>query len=191
MGIELTNEYLEGLKSGDQKSLEKMFKAYHRYLYVIAFQYVSDENRSRDIIQDIFYDLWNRRSHLNIKGSLKSYLRQAVINRALATIRKDKNMSFMEHNTLPENNNSNSVEVDYEQKELEEVVKKAVDTLPERCKEIFYLSRFEGLSHKEIAARLEISTKTIENQMTKALKSIRLALKDYGILSLIFFLIRL
>ncbi len=180
---------LSSMKNGDQTALEKLFMQYHKYLVVIAYQYLSDDHLAKDVTQDVFYDLWNRRDRIEVTGSVKYYLRQAVINRSLAKMRKDKNMSFQDGSKLPETRKVQGVDKAYDHQELEELIQEAVDKLPEKCRAIFKLSRFEGLSHKEIAARLDISTKTIENQMTKALKSIRAELKEYGIFILLYFFI--
>lgn len=183
------SDLLHAMKGGSEGALEKLFMQYHKYLVVIAYQYLSDNHAAKDATQDVFLDLWNRRSTLEITSSLKSYLRRAVVNRSLAKMRKDKNIQFREGTDLPETPTTEGGNKDHDHRALENIIHQSIDKLPERCREVFKLSRFENLSHKEIAARLDISTKTIENQMTKALKFIRKELKDYGVLGLLYFLI--
>ncbi len=173
-------QLLQKLKAGDQSAFDRLFKQYYKYLVVIAYKYVKDDHLSRDLVQDVFMDLWKRRESIDIELSLKFFLRRAVINRSLSTIRKNSRMSFEEDAGLNVPTKNNETESHYQMKELHEVLEAAYAKLPARCLEVFKLSRHEGLSHKEIAAKLDISTKTIENQMTKALKIIRVALKEYG-----------
>lgn len=173
-------QLLQKLKAGDQSAFDRLFKQYYKYLVVIAYKYVKDDHLSRDLVQDVYMDLWKRRESIDIELSLKFFLRRAVINRSLSTIRKNSRMSFEEDAGLNVATKSNETESHYQMKELNEVLEAAYAKLPARCLEVFKLSRHEGLSHKEIAAKLDISTKTIENQMTKALKIIRVALKEYG-----------
>ena len=173
-------QLLQKLKAGDQSAFDRLFKQYYKYLVVIAYKYVKDDHLSRDLVQDVFMDLWKRRESINIEQSLKFFLRRAVINRSLSTIRKNSRMSFEEDAGLNVATKNNETESHYQMKELHEVLEAAYAKLPARCLEVFKLSRHEGLSHKEIAVKLDISTKTIENQMTKALKIIRAALKEYG-----------
>ena len=171
---------LQKLKAGDQTAFDKLFRQYYKYLVVVAYKYIKDDHLSKDLVQEVFMDLWKRRETISIEQSLKFFLRRAVINRSLATIRKNSRISLEEDAGLNVPTRTNETESAYQMKELNEVLESAYAKLPARCLEVFKLSRHEGLSHKEIAAKLDISTKTIENQMTKALKIIRAALKEYG-----------
>lgn len=173
---------LKSLAKGDQASFDKLFRKYYKYLVSIAYTYVKDENAAKDMVQDVYLDLWNRRTTLNINQSIKYYLRRAVINTCLAAKRKTDRLEI---NSEKIDLNPGSVEttkntVAYN--ELNNSVETIINTLPERCREIYILSRTRNLSHKEIATKLNISTKTIENQMTKALKTLRTELKKKGLL---------
>ncbi len=181
---------LKALSQGDESALEKIFYTYQKYLLVIAYQYLNDEGKARDAVQDIFMDLWKRREHIEIHISLKAFLRQAVINKSLAKIRKEKRIDLNETAISTHSPNVDGVDKQFENSELQHVVSRAIDTLPEKCREVFSLSRIEQLSHKEISDQLNISTKTIENHITRALKTIREALKEYGVLALIYFIIK-
>lgn len=171
---------LQKLKADDQNAFDQLFKQYYKYLVVIAYKYIKDDHLSKDLVQEVYMDLWKRRASIEIEQSLKYFLRRAVINRSLATIRKNSRITLDESAGLNESTRDNETEASFQMKELNEVLESAYGKLPPRCLEIFKLSRQEGLSHKEIAAKLDISTKTIENQMTKALKVIRATLKEYG-----------
>jgi len=176
-------EWIEGLNRGEDSALRQIFDQYYKYLVVTAFNYVHDNSKAKDLAQDVFVELWKKREKITITSSLKFYLRRSVINKALNFIKSQKRFDFGEE-ALDNNwtSNETSVEKKLEGDDLQAVINAAIDSLPDRCRTIFNLSRFENLSHKEIAAQLDISTKTIENQMTKALKVIRAAVEKYGLI---------
>ena len=174
-------QILNDLKAGSEPAFDQLFNEYYKYLVYIAFQYLKEDGLAKDVVQEVFLDLWRRREELDIKISVKAYLRRAVINKGLNVIRKNERISYPEEPNFDTKDDKGNVDAIFEYKELEDIIKDCVDELPERCRQIFKLSREKGLSHKEIAAELEISTKTIEAQMTKALKRISAALKKYGV----------
>ncbi len=181
-------EILSKIADGDQSSFDTLFRKYHRYLVTISFSYTKDLNISRDLSQEVFLDLWNRRKVIKITSSLKSFLRRAVINQSMTAMKSKKHASSIEDQKLAiAASDDSSSAVEYS--ELQDKIKEIVDHLPERCQEIFKLSRFENKSHKEIAAMLDISTKTIENQMTKALRTLRQGLKEADFISISVFFI--
>ena len=180
-------ELLNQLKAGDERAFDQLFRGYYKYLVVIAYQYIKDDHISKDLVQEVFMDLWKRREVIDIDFSLKYFLRRAVINKCLATAKKNSRMSFKEDAGSELSTSFNEAEKAFQMKELNEILEEAYAQLPERCRLIFKMSRQENLSHKEIAAKLDISTKTIENQITKALKIVREALKKYGVVG--FFLL--
>lgn len=173
-------EWLHLLLTNDEKALELIFERYYKYLVVTAFNVVNDSHKARDLVQDVFFNFWKKREALNIQTSLKSYLRKAVINRALDEIKKQKRMIWdeevVEYNQPVQKEEAiNNLAAE----DLQQVINYAIDQLPEKCRLVFSLSRFEEMSHKEIAAHLSISVKTIENQITKALKVIRSAVEKH------------
>ena len=174
-------ELLKRLKQSDERAFYQLFRGYYKYLVVIAYQYIKDDHLSKDFGQEVCMDLWRLREEINIDFSLKYFLRRAVINRCLATGKKNSRMSYKEDAGSDLATAFNETEEAFQMKELNEILEEAYAQLPERCRLIFKMSRQENLSHKEIAAKLDISTKTIENQITKALKIIREALKKYGV----------
>lgn len=176
---------LQKLREGDRSAFDELFRTHYKYLVVIAHKYLHDTDEARDMAQDVFMDLWNRREKVNIQDSLKFFLRRAVINRCLATRRKSSRMTIDSERISKDTQTSDNTTNQVAYNDLNRHIKGIIAALPERCRAIFILSRQEQLSHKEIAAKLDISTKTIENQMTKALKIMRLELKAKGFITLL------
>jgi len=178
--------WLKSLKDGDQSALQKIFTHYYKYLVVTGYNITSDNEKAKDLVQDVFFELWKKREQLTIQSSLKSYLRRAVVNRSLNYIKTQKRFDFGDDNFSAQTpDKAISAQRSLEAEDLKSAIDVAIDSLPEKCKAIFMLSRFEDLSHKEIATKLGISTKTIENQITKALKIVRAAVKEHNALGLI------
>lgn len=169
--------WLLGLRAGREEALEAIFNRYYRYLTVTGYQLVHDENRAQDIAQDLFFKLWTQRDTLAVTGSLKAYLRKAMVNRCIDHIRRQRRENNAPETSIPqraaEQPNADDLMA---AGELQQLINAAVDGLPPRCRVIFSLSRFHDLSNKEIAQKLDISVKTVENQMTKALKQLRMVL---------------
>jgi len=140
----------------------------------------------REIVQDIFVNIWKNRKNLNIVSSFRSYLFSSVKN---ACLNQKKHIlireKYKEQNELNLNRNSISPETEFQTSELDIKIRETIDKLPLKRREIFILSRYDGLKYKEIADKLNISIKTVENQMGSALKFLRQELIDYLILFLL------
>ena len=176
-------QWLGMLVNGEEEGLSLIFNKYYKYLVITGFKIIHDDHRAKDIVQDVFFKLWENRAKLNIQSSLKSYLRKAVSNKCIDHIRKNKKIHWkedLENSSIPDA--YNSIIEEMEASELQKIINEAIQKLPNRCREVFSLSRFENMSHKEIAVELDISVKTIENQITKALKFIRKAVHSVNIL---------
>ena len=172
------------IKSGNETAFDALFRRYHRYLVSISYSYTGDIELSRDLSQEVFLDLWKRRKQIEISSSLKSFLRRAVINLSMSKMKSKKLFTDLQDNKLiVESPQQSNILVEYN--ELRDKLNDLINSLPTRCKEVFEMSRIENKSHKEIAEALKISTKTIENQMTKALKILRNGLKEADLISLI------
>lgn len=158
------------LCGGSKTAFEKLYNRFWDRLYLAAYNIIRDKQVCEDIVQEIFCQLWMRRSSLAIKN-LEAYLFTAVRFQVFRCIndKKCRNNFVMELSTLPADffNSQRS------NKEIEEALKSGIERLPEKCGEIFHLSRQEHLSNKEIALRLNISIKTVENQITIAIKKMR------------------
>jgi RNA polymerase sigma-70 factor (ECF subfamily) len=160
----------------DQDAFEKIFKAYFTALMAFSRKILGDEDDAREVVHQVFINLWERREKIDLSTSLKSYLFTAVSNRSRNVIRDRKKFSSEE---VPEQVEQWDVSAELESLELAERIRASISTLPERCRVIFELNRFDGLSYGEIARQLDISKKTVENQMTKALKILREQLAKY------------
>jgi RNA polymerase sigma-70 factor (ECF subfamily) len=160
----------------DSSEFERLFKEYFKALMAFSRRILGDEDDAREVVHQVFIKLWEKRNEIDLSTSLKSYLFTSVHNRSLNVIRDRKKFSSEE---VPENAGEWDVSAQIEAMELEEKIREAIEDLPEKCREIFELNRFNGLRYNEIAEQLQISVKTVENQMSKALRILRDQLTKY------------
>ena len=180
---------VEALQSGNEKMFEQMFRHYYESLCNYANSILNDTDESEDIVQQIMIAIWEKRSTLKINVSLKSYLYRSVHNAALNKIRSRKvAVDYADHELAVSSQSAASTSDILAGKELGVRVQHAINQLPEQCRMVFKLSRFEGMKYSEIAAQLDISSKTVENHMGKALKILRLQLREF-LVSVIIFII--
>lgn len=139
---------------------------------------LKDESQARDIVQDVFLQIWNKRESIEIRTALGAYLKRAVINRCLNAIKQRKANVDIDSFEAPASREASPQDL-MELKDLEIALQAALNQLPEKCRQVFVLKRLEGMSQKEIATLLGISTKTVENQVTKALKVLKESLASY------------
>ena len=174
------------MKEGKEYAFDFFFNYYYPGLCVYGQKlFPIAEDEARNIVQDVFLKFWDERTSINIQSSVKAYLFVSVRNKCLDFVRKEKKSpETIDISDLRETEND-SFET-YILSELESLLNKSLEKLPDRCREIFELSRFSGLKNKEIAAQLKITEKTVENQMTKALRILKTELKDYLPLLLLF-----
>lgn len=164
----------------DEAAFEAAFRAYYAPLYRLVRPMVKSGDKAEDIIQELFIRLWNRRENLSVSGSLKSYLYRAAVNAALDFLEKHKKeVRLDDHPGWDRLDHASGTEEEIEGAEMESHITIALDKLPPACKTIFLMSREKEMSYKEIASALEISVKTVENQMGKALRILREELKPY------------
>lgn len=168
----MSDEALVSLLRDDQTSaLREIFDRYHEPAYKIAFGVLRDGDVAKDLVQELFIDLWMRRHTVDIQ-SLRPYINTAVRFKALALLRNGKlharHLALMDRIRFV-----NQTEEAINIRELDESLRQALSELAPRCKEVFELSRFENLSHKQIAGRLGITPKTVEVQIHKALMLLR------------------
>ena len=164
-------------------SFEQLFREYYPYVCQVIYRYVSDKSRVEDIAQEIFAELWVKKDSIHIHTSVNAYLRRMAISRALNHIRDTKKYNWDELDMTSEaiqdkNFQDASVIQQLEETDLKERIDGAIQKLPEKCRIVFLLSRHDELSYAEISRQLNISVKTVENQVGKALKLLRLALAD-------------
>lgn len=160
----------------DSTEFERLFREYFNALMAFSRRILGNEDDAREVVHQVFVKLWEMRDEIDISTSLKSYLFTSVHNRSLNMIRDRKKFSSEE---VPEIPGEWDVSAQIEALELEEKIQEAIDGLPGRCREIFELNRLNGLRYHEIAVQLEISVKTVENQMSKALRILRDQLARY------------
>ncbi len=172
-------EILDILKSKPDVALRSLYSSYYRYVCSVVYKMTGDAAVAEDISQEVFLEVWKRRETLEVKTTLKGYLRKVAVNKTLNQIRSKK-MNFEQEDTILQvPSTENSTQKILEAEDLQKAINIAVDSLPERCRLVFGLSRYEEKTYKEIADLLTISIKTVENQMSKALKIVRQAVLEY------------
>lgn len=167
----------------DKSSFEELFKDYFSSLCQYAYGILGDMEASRDIVQNSFLNLWKNREGIDLSKSVKSYLYTSVRNLSINHIRNHKKFInktldvdiFETHLVLSHDNSSGDVMSN----ELLERINRVLDKLPEKSREIFHLSRTQGMKYREISEKMGISVKTVEAHMSKALRLLREELKDY------------
>ena len=179
MSKENLSEILEKLQSDDQTILKSLFQEYYLPVCKSIYRFVKDKSTTEDIAQDVFIKFWEKRKKLNITSSVAAYLHRMGINEAISYLRRHKHFESEEVIEYSVPNNIGSGESKLLQSELQDNVNKAIDSLPPKCRAIFQLSRYEELTYKEIAIKLDISVKTVENQMGRALRILSIKLRGY------------
>ncbi|MGB5895603.1 MAG: RNA polymerase sigma-70 factor [Ignavibacteriaceae bacterium] len=180
-------ECVNKIRSGDSAAFEELFNLYCQQLINFSTNYVTDKQIAENIVQDVFVSVWQNRTNLDPSKMIKAYLFTAVKNNSLKHLRHLKietkgivgNPSYISDDERPDKK--------LDENEMELKIHQAVNELPEKCKEIFKMNRFENLKYAEIAAILDISIKTVETQMGRALKKLRERLKPYLTMILIVF----
>ena len=171
---------INGLRSGKESAYEQLFAEYYRPLSLFAVRFVNDLETAKEIVQDLFVALYENRKSLLITTSLKSYLYQSVRNRCLNHLKHIQvDRRHLEHLKLNQES-SEDLEATIEKGELEARIFQIISGLPPRCQDIFKKSRVNGMKNIEIAEHLDISIRTVETQISNALKVLREKLgKDY------------
>lgn len=180
---ELSDQDIIKLLSNPEKAehaAELLFKKYYSDVCYAVYRIIPDATLSEDIAQDVFLEIWRKRETINIKTSVKAYLKKAGVNKALNHIRARKVRFERDDSHEMQNISIRDHAGEVEVLDLQAIIDKAIDSLPNKCRIVFSLSRFEELSYKEIAGKLDISVKTVENQIGKALKILRAAVKSYN-----------
>ena len=166
-------ELLDRLRRGDAAAFEAIFRQWYAPLVATIAALLRDRGPAEEVVQDVMLELWRRRETLMLEQSLRAYLFQASRNRALNYLRRLRVESRGEPTiaaTLPTPDQADS---DVREDELRAAIQAAIGGLPDRCREVFELSRIHGLKYAEIATSLGISVKTVEAQMGKALRVMR------------------
>lgn len=187
-GMELENQTIGTLLAQrDETAFEQVFKTHFKRLHAYAFTILKDEAEAEEMVQQVFFKIWERNENLSLAGSVTAYLYRAVHNESLNYIKHQKVRS--DHKLHIAYSMKNEVEHPGKKilaSEMEKKIHEALNELPEQCRTIFQMSRFDELKYREIADKLGISVKTVENQMGKALKLLRTKLVDFLILVFLF-----
>ncbi len=168
------------LKTGDERAFQTLFRKYYPAMCHFACQYLNDNELAEETVQDMFVKIWEKRESLNIETSVKHYFFRSVRNHCLNQIQHEKIKKQYANAVLESFQQEINTEQYYLEVDLVKRIEKSIDSLPPKRKEIFRLSREQGMKYKEIAETLEISVKTVEAQMGLALKHLREELKDYS-----------
>jgi RNA polymerase sigma-70 factor (family 1) len=179
---------IKNLKEGDVLSFDSIFNKYHKKVYYFAISYLKNKEEAEDVVQEVFMNLWKYRDQINEYYVFSKYLFKITYNATCKKFRKQasdkKQLEETLQNMLIEDNSTN-IEIEYNN--LLETANILINELPSRQKSIFLLSLEEHLTNDQIALRLNISIKTVENYLASAKTSLRKSLSDGRILSLLFF----
>lgn len=171
--------WLVALRSDDSGALRAIFDAYYAMVRHTIDRLVADASLADDLAQEVFIRLWQKRVEIQIEGSLGGYLRRMAINEALAHLRRKQLLVFEERPEQQALASFERTDAALLQGELQQAIEQAINALPAACRAVFQLSRQESMTYQEIATQMNISIKTVENQMSKALKILRSRLADY------------
>lgn len=167
------HQLLEGLRKGDQDAFDTIFRTHYPELVGAAERLLRGRGYAEEVVQDVMLELWRRRESISIDESLRAYLFRATRNRALNVIRHERVVDAAAPRAKSETVTQADAEPNLLQGEIDRALADAMATLPPRCREIFELSRVEGLRYSDIATTLGLSVKTVEAQMGKALRLLR------------------
>ncbi len=182
---------IEGLQNRDKIVFDFIFQYYYSGLCAYTETIAKNEKVAEDIVQDLFVSLWVKSDRIKITSSLKDYLFSAVKNRAFDFLKHEKMKSGkMQVLTGLSGTNEDGTELWFTESELEALIQKSLEKLSPRCREIFEMSRFQGQKNQDIAEKLGISKRTVELQISNALKVLRKDLKPFLPLFLIMLLLK-
>ncbi|MFN8357935.1 MAG: RNA polymerase sigma-70 factor [Spirosomataceae bacterium] len=185
--MQLTDsEVIEAIRQGNERVFEQVFRKYYASLCQYANSILKDSEDAEEVVQNLFCTWWEKRVFVDINVSIKAYLYRSVHNHCLNRVKHLKIQdTYRQHNAdvLEQTQVSATDQLQYN--ELQQQLQQAIDRLPEQCRLVFRLSRFEELKYAEIAEQLGISVKTVENQIGKALKILRTQLADFLTIGLV------
>ncbi len=185
INLETDEKLFARLQAGEPTALDELFRRHYASLCQVALRFVNNETEAEDIVQELFVSIWEKRDKQRDElASVAPYLRRATRNRSLNYLRDQKRIPVDSEEIPITIAAPDQADQPLEQAELRAQIHGAIDALPERCRLVFVMSKIEDMTHKEIASALDISPKTVENQMTRAYRYLR---KWLGVLLLITF----
>ena len=152
---------------------KRTFEEYYNPLCNFAFKIVNRKDLAEDVVQEVFVQIWQKRENIKLKASIKNYLFQSTRNKAIEILRKKKLENDYKEHELSLKTEAYEIEEEANNYMLKERLKRSIRQLPPKCQEIFVMSKMNGLTYAEIAEELDLSVKTVENQMGRALKLLR------------------
>jgi RNA polymerase sigma-70 factor (ECF subfamily) len=180
-------ELIQEIKADNMFAFDVLYKKYCKKVYKFGYSILKSPEESENLMQDVFLNLWVNRHQIQKDSSVKSYVFTITYNSAISVIRKKaKESQFVEYLKSLQEISEEPVNVRLEYTELANTLDGIINALPPRQKEVYLLQRVEGLKYSEIAERLNISVNTIENHMSRALKTIREKLGNYSLPALLF-----
>jgi RNA polymerase sigma-70 factor (ECF subfamily) len=177
---------LEQIILGDAGAFEKLFKNYFRLLVDFCFRFVEDLSVAKNIVQEVFLKIWANRAKLDPEVNIKYYLYRAVKNKSLNHLRHLKVVKRSAEDVYLNKSPGKTPEENLSEDEIVELLIKAIEELPEKCKIVFFMSKYDKLKYPEIAAALDISIKSVEYQMRRALKFLRKHLSRFYMIFIFF-----
>lgn len=172
------NDLANGLKRGDENAFDAIFRAWYPALVRSSEGIVGSQAVAEELVQDVMLELWRRRESLDTDMTVQAYLFRATRNRSLNHVRHERVQRNAEPYIALDESHDSTTSEQMQEDVIAVAVRRAVAELPDRCREVFELSRFRGLKYSEIASALGISVKTVEAQMSKALRILREELAD-------------
>ena len=169
------------IAQGNEQAFDKLFTDWYGKLHAYACSVLRDDAMAEEAVQSVFCRIWEKRDQLQVRSSLKAYLYGSVYHECMSWLRHEKHIKAHRSYVLRSGDHSAAENASgkAELGELEIRLKQALDELPDQCRAIFQLSRFGGLKYREIAEQLDLSVKTVEAQVSKALKELRSKLADF------------
>jgi len=164
---------IELFSKNPHQAMSRLYDEYYQFLYETVYRIIPVDDDVQDIVQNVFIEIWKKYDSLNIQASLRLYLRKAAINRCMNHIRSNSKIPHYTHVDDLEIEPDCELQLQIEADETEKILNEAIDSLPLKCRIVFGLSRYEDMNYQKIAENLDISVKTVEHHITKALKLLR------------------
>jgi len=178
---------MQKITAGDMSAFDVLYARYSRRIYKFAFSILKSQEDAESIVQDVYLSLWEKRSEIEKGASVRYYIFTIAYNASVSVLRKKARESrYVDYLKYIQNIEHSSADMEIEYKELNDKLNDVIDKLPDRQREIYKLHRFEGLKYQEIADKLNISVNTVENHMSRALRTIRGKIGNYSLAVILF-----
>lgn len=185
---EKEKELVKNLKKGNVHSFDEVFKSFNKRIYFFSLSYLKSKEEAEGIVQEVFLSLWKNRATLKIQSDFQAYLFSITFNVIKKRFRKlDRERKHLEAYSLSVSLKENASEAETAYEQLNAILTRSLEQLPPRQKEVFLLSKQEGLTAMEIAEKLELSKRTVENHLFRAKTFLKNILIDKRLLSILFF----